>query len=72
VEAATLDWPTDPLAVESFLHQVIDPTLGGPLLDVELDFENRALRTASRHLDWNRQFDKVLVPMVYWKFKWAR
>jgi hypothetical protein len=58
--------------VESFLHQAVNPILGGPLSDVEPDFENRALNNASRHLDWKRRFDKVLVPTVYSKFKWAR
>jgi hypothetical protein len=51
---------------------VIDPTLGGALSELAPEFEERALNTASGHLDWKRRFDKVLVPTVYSKTKWAR
>ena len=71
-EAPDLLWPSDPLAVSSYLRQVIDPTLGGPLEETRPDLEHRDLNTASGLLDWNKRFDKVLVPTVYSKEKWAR
>jgi hypothetical protein len=67
-----LEWPLDLLAEESFLHQVIDPMLGGPLTELEPKFEKRQLNTASGHLDWKLWFGKVLVPTVYSKVKWAK
>lgn len=40
---------------------------------MEPEFEKRELNTASRNLDWNLRFRKVLVlPTVYSKVKWAR
>ncbi len=47
-----LDWPRDPLAVQSFLNQVVDPTLGGPLTEKEPEYELRELNPASGQLDW--------------------
>lgn len=68
----SLLWPQDLLAVESFLHQVIDPRLGGPVSELAPEFEERHLNTASGHLDWKRRFDEVLVPTVYSKVQWAK
>jgi hypothetical protein len=58
--------------VESFLQQVIDPTLGGPVTELALDLKERQLNTASGHLDWKHRFDKVVVPTVYSKVNWAK
>jgi hypothetical protein len=71
ITASPLEWPSDPLAVSSYLHQVIDPTLGGVLSEQEPEHEERALNTASGLLDWKDRFEKVLVPTVYSKHKWA-
>jgi hypothetical protein len=72
IETHVLEWPQDPLAVQSFIHQVINPTVGRPLTELEPEFEKRELNTASCQLDWKHQFDKVLVPTVYSKVKMAR
>jgi hypothetical protein len=71
IESPTLVWPVNPLAVTSFLHQVVDPTIGGPLSKLEPEYERRELNTASGHLNWKQRFGKVLVPTVYSKEKWA-
>jgi hypothetical protein len=62
--APILEWPSDPLAVLSYLHQVIDPTLGGSLAKLNVR------RGGSGLLEWKQQFGKVLVPTVDSKHKW--
>jgi hypothetical protein len=72
VESKPLVWPIDLLTVSSFLNQVVDPTLGGPLSEHKPEFKNRELNTASGLLDWKKWFDRVLLPMVYSKVQWAK
>jgi hypothetical protein len=66
------DWFIPTTGMKSTLRQVTDPTIGGRMIPIpDMDSGAGTVNTACGLLDWKRRFDRVKVPTVYAKDKWA-
>ncbi|KAI2508968.1 hypothetical protein MHU86_5463 [Fragilaria crotonensis] len=66
-------WCIPATGVRATLSRVVDPTKGGRAVDppVATTGSVEARNTARGLLEWKKRFDKVCVPTVYSKDKWA-
>ena len=67
------EWTIPASGVRATLSRVVDPTKGGKSVDPPVVGKGsvEALNTALGLLQWKRRFDRVCVPTVYSKDKWA-